>query len=46
MKKIAFLVQGIPKMSGPLNISENISFTEKCFGQKLFKKIYLLISSV
>jgi len=29
-------IQGVPKRSGHLNISENISFTEKCFRQKLY----------
>jgi len=28
-------IQSIPKKSGHSNISENISFTEKCFRQKL-----------
>jgi len=28
-------IQGVPKRSGYLNISGNISFTEKCFRQKL-----------
>jgi len=39
-KKYFFLklyyIQGVPKRSGHLNISGNISFTEKCFRQKLY----------
>jgi len=35
MKIYYMHIQGVPKRSGPLNISENISFIEKCLRQKL-----------
>jgi len=37
-------IQGVPKKSGHLNISGNISFTENCFRQKLYGLKILLFS--